>query len=279
MHAEGRIESLRDRYRLTLAIHDGPVGGTRVIESASCDDLGGAAAVALALLVRIERSSGAPLTEADLGGFSLDHAQAPPSSRPLAPPTDRRRESAEKEPTAPVAGPEPTSRKWHATFAPILSLDVGALPDPGYGVGLAGGFRHDAVRIVVTGTLWLSRNIATPASGFGADFERRTVELSGCRGWPIGRLEVAPCLTLSVDDVTARGTGAQVVSATRETAWLSAGGELAGFWHLNRWTALVLGIGGRFATSRPRFVIDGIGDVYEVSPAALGVFLGCEWIL
>ncbi len=280
LHAEGRIESLRGLYRLTLAIHDGPVGGTRVIESASCNDLGGAAAVALALLVRVERSSGAPLTEADLGGFSLDRAQPRPSSTPPAPPVDSRGESAEKQPKTldPGHGPAPP-RRWHATLAPILSLDVGALPQTGYGGGLAGGLRYDAVRIVIAGTLWASQNLAMPASGSGADFERRSVDLSACRGWPVGRFEVAPCLTVSVDDVTARGTGAQVVSATRDTAWLSAGAELAGFWHLNRWAALVLGVGGRFATSRPRFTIDGFGDVYQVSPAALTVFLGCEWIL
>jgi len=49
--AKGRIEKLERRYRLTLSVRDGATVKERTIESDSCVDLGGAAAVTLGLLL------------------------------------------------------------------------------------------------------------------------------------------------------------------------------------------------------------------------------------
>ncbi|HEY3495330.1 MAG TPA: hypothetical protein VGK73_11615, partial [Polyangiaceae bacterium] len=60
LRAEGRIERTEGRYRLTLTVRDATGVRHRSIESDSCADLGGAAAVALGLLLRNEpeRSQG-----------------------------------------------------------------------------------------------------------------------------------------------------------------------------------------------------------------------------
>ena len=71
LRAEGRIEPVGERFRLTLNIHYDLVNGTRVVNADACEDLGGVAALTLALLFRAEHSSGAPLTERDLGGPSI----------------------------------------------------------------------------------------------------------------------------------------------------------------------------------------------------------------
>jgi hypothetical protein len=206
LRAEGRIEALRDRFRLTLAIHYGQVNGTRVIDSTSCEDLGGAAAVALSLLVRVERTSSAPLTEGDLHGSpgvavqtsqpsgtagaptpqpstaaaggtpqpavvpaaptpqqpsTLPTAQtAHPSTIPRAaaspsPPVDGRSARPAERSPSPREGPSAPAARWHLSLrAPTLNADVGALPHLSYGVGLAAGFRYDAVRVSLAGTLW-----------------------------------------------------------------------------------------------------------------------------
>jgi hypothetical protein len=57
--AEGRIERIDKRYRLTLSVRDGAAVKERTIDSDSCVDLGGAAAVTLGLLLgRCRRHSG-----------------------------------------------------------------------------------------------------------------------------------------------------------------------------------------------------------------------------
>jgi hypothetical protein len=279
LRAEAHVDILRDRFRLTLALHYGPADGTRVIESSSCDDLGGAAAVALSLLVRVERSSGAPLTEGDLHGSPGDAPSSPAGPPPPVGPPGERMEEHARSPGPARAAP---AAHWQAFVqGPTLSADVGVLPQLSYGIGLAAGLRYGSLRVAVAGTLWRSQAITTPdlPGPPGGEFERGTLALSGCRGWWLDRFELAPCLRLTLDDVTARGTGGQVVPRTTETYWLSVGGELAWFWHLSRSVALVLSADGRFATSRPRFVIDGLGEVYEVAPGAGGAVLGCEWIL
>ena len=81
----------------------------------------------------------------------------------------------------------------------------------------------------------------------------------------------------TVDDVSGRATGPGISSTNPRTAWLSAGAGLQGLWSLGRHAAVVFGVNGRVATSRPRFVSDGVGEISQVGPAALGVVLGCEW--
>src|SRR5580658_6195641 len=57
IRADAHVESMRDgrgergRLRLTLTVHYGQTTGTRVITSSSCDDLAGATAVAISLLM------------------------------------------------------------------------------------------------------------------------------------------------------------------------------------------------------------------------------------
>jgi len=157
---------------------------------------------------------------------------------------------------------------------------VGVLPDPSYGMGLALGLRHEAWRLLASGTLWLAQDYeAAPFVGYGAHFGRVSGELSACRGWQVSGFELAPCLLLSLDDVSARGTGVGVSSTNPWTAWLSVGAGFQGLWQLNHSLAMVFGLNGRIASSRPRFVSEGAGEIYQVGAAAFGLVLGCEWLL
>ncbi len=125
--------------------------------------------------------------------------------------------------------------------------------------------------------------IPGPFVGYGAHFNRLSAELSGCRGWQFSRFELSPCVLVSLDDVSARGTGAGVVSTNPRTAWLSLGAGLQGLWSFSRKAGLVFGVNGRVATSKPRFVSASIGEsegeIAQVGPAAFGALLGCEWLL
>src|SRR6187399_1897247 len=52
LRAEGEIAHNKRHYRLTLSVRDGDANTQRVIDSESCSDLAGAAAVTLGLLMR-----------------------------------------------------------------------------------------------------------------------------------------------------------------------------------------------------------------------------------
>ena len=160
---------------------------------------------------------------------------------------------------------------------PELRADVGVLPDPNFGLGLAAGLRHHAWRFLASGTFWLAQDHeAGPFLGYGAHFGRVSGELSGCRGFRVSGFELAPCLLLSLDDVSARGTGVGISSTSPQTAWLSLGAGLQGLWSLSRGFGLVFGVSFRVPTSRPHFVSEGVGEIFQVGPVALGIVLGCE---
>jgi hypothetical protein len=174
---------------------------------------------------------------------------------------------------------EDAARRWRFVLSvPELRTDIGVLPDAGYGIGLGAGARHDAWRFMISGAIWLAQDDeAGPFLGYAAHFGRVSAELSACHGFRFGSFELAPCLLFTVDDVSARATGPGISSTNPRTAWLSVGAGLQGLWSLGRHAALVFGVNGRVATSRPRFVSDGVGEFSQVGPAALGVLLGCEW--
>jgi hypothetical protein len=83
---------------------------------------------------------------------------------------------------------------------------------------------------------------------------------------------------LDLENVSAWGTGPEVVPDSSQGTWLSVGAGVLGQWDLSGWAAPFLGVDGRLATSRPQFVIDGVGQTYRVPPATLAGIFGCEWI-
>ncbi len=270
LRAEGRIEPFRERYRLALVIHDGSAVGTRVIASDSCEDLGGAAAVVLALLVRVERSTRGRLSESTLGGAPEQPPTSPTATQsPLQP--------------APAENPdaaEPFSeRRWHfVARAPSFGIDIGVLPRPNYGLGLAVGLDRQPWRVLVGGRAWLWQSIPVSGfPGFSVNTSRSSLDLEGCRVWHRGQYELSPCALITLDHMSAKGDGPRVESRTGRTTWLSPGLALVGGWRFSPFMSLVMRIDGRLTTSRPRLLIDGVGEIHQVPSAAGGALFACEW--
>ena len=285
LRAEGKIEAIGDRFRLTLTVHYDLVNGTRTVEAGSCGDLAGVAAVTLALLLRAEHSSNTPLTARDLGGASgatfADSSAAGGQERTPSPtPAPSAPQTSDEQVRAAAPAHSKPSRFRLAIRVPELRADVGVLPEPSYGIGLALGVRRADWRFMVSGLWWLEHDYESGVFvGYGAHFARLSGELSACRGWHLSALELAPCLLLSFDGVSARATGVGVSSTNPWTPWLSVGAGFQGHWHFNRMLSLVLGLNGRIATSKPHFVSEGVGEIARVGPAALALLLGAEWVL
>jgi hypothetical protein len=160
---------------------------------------------------------------------------------------------------------------------PLLAVDEGILPSWAYGVGIGAGVRVGRVRLILAGLLQLPQS-DTSSSPYAARYQRRTGEVSGCYAWPYGQFEVGPCLTATLENVTADGSGPEVTGGSGHVSWLTLGLAARVAWALGGWAALVLRPSLTFNTSRPTFAIDGVGALYQVPVAALGVQIGWEWI-
>lgn len=247
--AEGVIERAQERFRLTLVIRDGASVSERVLESASCADLGGAAAVALALLLR--------------GG----ETERPP---PASPPVERSEASS--------VAPDALEVRF-GLRAPLVTLEVGPLPRPSAGLSAGAALLLDAWSLVALGQWSVQQRLSSEAfPGYGAVVSRIGGSLWACRGFGDGRLEVAPCAALWLTHLRARGTGADLsrIRSQRFT-WASPAVGLAGRFRLGDFLGVVVSASGRVETARPRFSVAGLGEIHRLGPAALALGAGTEW--
>jgi hypothetical protein len=275
LSVEGDIEPANRRYRLTLVVRSGSDERNRTIESDSCADLAGAAAITVALLLGVD----AIALEGDggqgTGGSGADTSKQAASGASGKPP-------AETKPP-PVEEPPPKKEdadRWSALLrAPIGALDIGPLPRPAFGVGLGAGARFGTWRFVLTGRASLEQSVNAPDANFGADLQRLTGELAACRGWRSPDFEVAPCLGVALEHLNARGFGDGVSPTTQRTTWVAPGAGVVGHWYALESLAFYVSVTGYLELSRPLIVVEGLGEVVQLSPVSLGTTIGAEWIL
>lgn len=291
LRAEARIESVSARYRLTLKVREGEAETERVIDSDSCADLAGAAAVALGLLVRDEIREQDAAGSGGQGGDSAPSAGGdaatppnPPASKPEVaepPRASEPKDSARRpidEPPSEAAPSAPTSTSVRFLLrVPQVGMDVGPLPHPSPTVGLSAGVAVNALELTLgarlgfTQTLWADD---TPA--YGAEVRRAAIELRGCYAAPLGRFSFGPCVFGALDALSARGVGDEVTSQTQSTAVVAIGAALLAKVRLGGSFALFFSVGGQGETTRPQLIVDGLGEVATLAPLALTTNAGLE---
>ncbi len=118
--------------------------------------------------------------------------------------------------------------------------------------------------------------------GSGAESDGRRVHVTAVGGRVAALVELGSALhaSLGLEVDRLSGTGQEGVSGrSSDTVWL-----LAGALELNviPWSVddlrLELGFGTQLALVRPRFVVDGYGDVYEVPPVGGGAIIRAVWL-
>jgi hypothetical protein len=161
--------------------------------------------------------------------------------------------------------------------APLGTLDAGALPAASFGVGGALGIRSSGWRVVLGARILRSQTWLIP-EGVGADVARWRAELSLCRGWNFGRLELGPCLSTGLDALHARGTGPDVTARSQRSLSVVLGAAAVAHLHVLESMAIFGSAGFGFQTSRARLVIDGTGEIGQVGSTDFSLALGPEWI-
>jgi len=283
LSAEGVISQTDEgHFRLELVVRAGGLVGARSIDSKSCKDLAGAAAITLALLLR----SPDPFSDGDLNGLGTSKSEtgsagsdgsAPPApTQPPTPPTPPTARRAEVSPTL-----ADSSSRWHIRLqAPLFVLSAGATPHPSYGFAFGAGVSSDTWRFSLVAAEWLRQSLtAERFPGYGAELDHQSASLALCRAFRSQRFEVAPCLTATLQRVVARGFGNHISPRSESTAWLAPGAGAQGRLYLASWFSLLAVINGEIEASRPQISIDGIGNIGQLGPAAFTVTVGSEWIL
>lgn len=267
LRAEGEVTQVDGRFHLKLLVHDGELVGERSIDSDSCEDLAGAAAVALGLLLRSE----SPLTAKDLSGAEATEP-APP-----APP------AAVAEPAPPPASPGGAQppRSWRLVLRlPGVAARVAQLPKPSLGLTAAAGVDYAAWRVLLSGVTWLDQTVyGTNQPDSGAKVSHATLSLGVSRGFRFDQLEWGPSLAASLEHFSARGFGAGVEPSKQRTNLVAVGLGAFAAWHVAQPFSVVVEAGAHVQTARPILVIDGLGDVRQLGPVGVQGSVAAEWRL
>ena len=272
VRASGQVERVDNGFRLLLNMGVGSSPSSRVIEARTCDELAGAAAIAIALLARSTSEDVSARSTSDAkptSSASEGHGEPPPPASP------NRETASKKEPPAETS---PDGVRL-VIAAPVGVVGWGSLPSVGLGLGAALGIRWKALRAAVGGDLWQRQT--AQVSGFATDFTLQSGRAEACLLQAVHGLELGPCLGAGVQRLAGEGIGSQVFSAKSPSAvWVSGVGGLfaslptPGFAHLRFFGEAVVLV----SPVRPRFVIDQLGPFHEPALAAPQLDLGCEWI-
>jgi hypothetical protein len=84
---------------------------------------------------------------------------------------------------------------------------------------------------------------------------------------------------LSLEHISARGTGEGIIPLSKQATWLSVGAGAQGRLYLANWFDVLLGVDAQIETARPLISIEGVGNLGQLGPAAFTVTMGPEWIL
>lgn len=234
------------RYVAVLETASTAGGGKKRLEGESCDAIALASSVVIALSLDPNASLDAEAPE--------DAAPQPaPKPKPTPPPMP-----------APPARPTPPPREvkpyLHASVGVLLQLLDGPVAATGAGVGV----RYRRFGLELGGAVYQSRDVTrSDRPKVGAELRGASGELLGCYAvlpFQLGAVDACPGARLDYLSATAFGVSnpdrAQVLV-------LSGLGVLRGRLRATSWLSATLDVGAALHPFRPRFVLLGVGDVYE----------------
>jgi hypothetical protein len=284
LRATGRIERRGDRFRLTLTVRDAGSVGERTVDSDSCADLAGAAAVALGLLLENKRQAEEAQTRPDQQTGAGQKSGTASGGATAASDAEKSRQNAE--PAADQGADSPSeSEGGERAFRilaqlPLGTVDFGPLPATSFGLGVGLGVQVEAFRAVAVGRYFTTVNLVAPDyAEAGVDVDRLSAELWTGYGYRAGRFELTPCVTGALDHYTARGVGRFVAPRSARHLALALGAGVMADVHVVDWLSITGTAALRAETSRPRLVLDDFGEVRRVGPAQASLALGLTGIL
>jgi hypothetical protein len=278
--AEGRVDQIADdRWVLRLSIRSSTGERERVLQGATCQELGEVAVVLVA--VAIDPSVGvsdAPETLIEAAASD----QLEPNEEEKEEIEEERDETPEHPDEAlPPAPADEPNRDPHAALRGSASvatgLLVGPLPGVAPGLRLSLGLRWRLLAVAIGGSHWFERRVRLPPpmATAGGDLQLTTGDVRVCVVPSVRRLELPLCTGAELGALAGRGVGVANPRHGRAlwAAWVADAGVTFMPW---RW----VGFSARAALvvpfTRSTFALDGIGSVHEVAPVGFQGLAGIE---
>lgn len=261
-------------FQLLFSSRSATSSATRNVSAESCQELGDAAALLLALTIDPNLKTDAPGAE---GAFTQDSDATPPPAPEPTPtkPTPPPPQPALAEAAAPDL-PRTRSEPAHWLGGAELALWNRRLPGVSPGVVVHGG---------LTGRSWLwllnvgffpERHAGVAGSSAGGDLELGSLGTNVGYAFAFGSVRVTPLAGVELDWLHGSGSGVTQPGSADLLLIGFEGGARLGLAISRSWSVYGQGHLSVLA-QRPRFVLDGIGEVFRPEPWGLRFGLGAEW--
>ena len=278
------------RWRLSLVTETAGAIGRRSIEAASCDGLADAAALIVALA--FDPDAVAATAERARGGGD-GQAATTPFEQP-EPPSFETLPPAPPKLVPPLALPPPTPPRVarvasnHRDGEPLrwavslnAAVDVGSLPAPAFGLGaaLSASARLTSlfrIRAALRPVLFFPQHAFLAGSNaVGGDFDFFNVGLAGCPELSVADADVGLCVGMELGRMAAEGFGVDTPER-QAVLWSALPLGLSAGWRFYRPFGLRLDLGAAVPLSRPRWLLEDIGDVDRPGVVAARGFFAIE---
>jgi hypothetical protein len=254
---------------------------SRQVKATSCAELADAAALLLALA--IDPALNVPHNGAPTAAFQSEPAATEAASAetsPGEPASAAATAPTPNEPASAVASStqaERPSPPWRPRASAALALWARRLPGTAPGLLARAGFARARGWAVASFGFFPERHASIPRQSGGGDLSLLTTGIEvGFVALDAHLVEVSPVLGTELEWVRGSGTGVtDPADAHLLLLGFAAGGRAA----LRLTSQWALCAEGAFSAlvARPRFVLEGVGQVYRPEPWGLRVGVGAEW--
>jgi hypothetical protein len=253
-------------WRADLQTETDGVRGSRTFFGGTCRAAAHAVALVLAIMINPEKVA--------------RHHEPEPEEAPRTPPPRSEGPTSSVATSSPVETAPPRAYRFSASI--LGSTDVGTMPVPSLGAGLAAGLLMSRLRFEILAMASPPRSAPlTDTPGVGARFHSFRGATRLCASILGGTIEVSPCLGAEFVELSGKGFG---ISSPNETTlrWGEASG--GGFlrWAVSPHFGLRLEAIAQVPIQRRSFVMSGseggvpLGTVHTVPPVTSRLGLGMD---
>lgn len=278
----GDVERVGARWVLTLRVDDGARHNERRLESERCEELGHAAALALALLLEERVAREQALAEAGSEGANEAPPTAAGAPRPeggadaaavnVAGADDDADGVTEDEPPSPDNAPSPPL--FGVSAGARALLDSSTLPRPAWGLGASLSGRIDAWSAAVYAGWLPAQRQAARAGAQDVEFEAWAIGARGCRAVVGTRWVLDVCAGAEAGQLLASGLTLDRARDVRNP-WVSAGPGVGLRW--NRGGGAVQALAELMVPfARERYVVNEADLVHEAPAVTARLGLGFD---
>ena len=232
-----------DGWHLALTTTVDGTPGRRTLVAPTCEDAADAAALILALAFDPDAVVAGPAPPPKPPPPPPQPPPPPPPPGPPPPPED------ETDDAIPIGG----------SFAALINVDAGVLPNVGVGFGGAAALHLGPVRLELAGSYWLPQTVTLNAAGAGGEVSYAAGSLSACPGFRADRLYGGGCAGIELGWLGAEAIGVDVVGEA-DQLWASARLGALGAVRLGGPVWLRLELGVTIPFTRPRFRLERVPE-------------------